>query len=130
MLIGDRDARAVVFHLAHNLNRLAPQAILGTAQEVLHLLDRVAVAQALHGALVHHLLEALAQVAAHALGGRQRVEALGVRLLQVLELSHHVVIVLVAYHRLVEHIVVVVVAVELVAQLHDALHILVGLVGK
>ena len=45
VLVSHRDGGAVIFHFTHNLARLATQAFLGAAQEVLHLLDAVTVGQ-------------------------------------------------------------------------------------
>ena len=70
MLIGDRNRSAVIFHLAHNLARLASKAILGTAQEILHLLDAIAIGQRHHGALMPYLSKSLGDVTTHTLGGR------------------------------------------------------------
>ena len=69
VLIGHRNRGAVIFHLAHDLTGFAAQTVLGAAQEVLNLLDAVAVRQRHHRSLVSHLREPLADVAAHALGG-------------------------------------------------------------
>ena len=65
---------------------------------------------------MHHLLKALVQVAAHALCGRVRVEILRICFLQVLQLTHQFVILLVRDHRVVEHIILRVVAVKLLAK--------------
>ena len=116
VLICHRNRCAVILHFSHYLHRLTPKAILGAAQEVLHLLDAVAVGQRLHGALVRHLLEALAQVAAHSLCGRIWVEKLRIGLFQILQFAHFGVKFLVGYGGLVQHIVVVVMPVEVVSQ--------------
>ena len=43
MLIGDRNRRAVIFHLSHDLAFFSTQALLGTTQEILHLFNAVTV---------------------------------------------------------------------------------------
>ena len=67
------------------------------------------------------LFKSLGQVTAHTLRGRERVGILRVTFLQLLQLTHHPVELLVADGGLVEHIVVMVVLVELPAQLLNAM---------
>ena len=121
VFIGHRDGRAVILHLAHNLAGLTTQAVLGAAQEVLHFLDAVTVGQGHHGTLVAHLGETLADVAAHALGGGQRVLVLGIIPFQVLQFAQQGVKFLVAHRGGVQHVVVVVVAVDDFPQFLDSL---------
>ncbi len=62
------------------------------------------------------LLETLRQVGAYAAGGRERVGILGVLGFEAFEFFHHHVEIAVGDFRRVQHIVVMVVAVEFVAQ--------------
>ena len=84
MLIGHRDRGAVIFHFAHNLTLFTTQALLCAAQEVLHLINIIAVGQRHHGTLVPHLCEAFSDITAHALGRGERVLVLWVIPLQIL----------------------------------------------
>ena len=85
----------------------------------MHLLNGIGVSEALHGAFVKHLLEPLTDVATHTLRGRERVGKFGVRLFKVLQFVHLEVELHIADGRLIEHIVVIVVAIQFVAQLLD-----------
>ena len=120
-LIGHRYRRAVIFHLAHNLAGLTAQAVLGAAQEILHFLDAVAVGQRHHGTLVAHLDKPFGNIAAHALSGRERIHILGVIVLQFLQFAQQGIELLVAYRWGVQHIIVVVMAVDDFPQLFDSL---------
>ena len=66
-----------------------------------------------------HLHKSLADVATHTLRGRERVGKFGVRLFKVLQFVHLEVKLHIADGRLIEHIVVIVVAIQFVAQLLD-----------
>ena len=121
MLIGHRDGCAVILHLAHNLAGLTTQAVLGTAQEVLHFLDAVTVGQGHHGTLVAHLYKALGDVAAHALGRGERVAILGIVAFQVLQFPQERVKFLIAYSWCIQHIVIAVVGVDDFPQFLDSL---------
>ena len=120
-LIGHRYRRAVIFHLAHNLAGLPAQAVLGAAQEILHFLDAVAVGQRHHGTFVAHLDKPFGNIAAHALGGRERIHILGVIVLQFLQFAQQGVELLVAYRWGIQHIIIVVMAVDDFPQLFDSL---------
>ena len=120
VLVVERDAQAVELQLAANLKRLAAQALADALVELAHLILVVGVGEREHRPLVSHGNELLREVAANALSGRIGVVELGVALLQVLQLAQQGVELLVGDGRSIQHVIVVVVAVQLGAQLHYA----------
>ena len=70
-----------------------------------------------------HLRELRVQVAAHALGRRVGICHLRMSGLQVLQLVHQEVEVLIADGRLVQHVITVVMFVKLLSELLDALYL-------
>ena len=119
--IGHRDGCAVILHLAYNLTGFATQTVLGTSQEILHLLDAVTVGQRHHRTLVAHLGEPFTDVAADALRRGQRVLVLRIVALKVLQFAQQGVKFLVADRRRIQYIVVMVVAVDDFPQFLDSL---------
>ncbi|MCY1395913.1 hypothetical protein D9M71_108690 [compost metagenome] len=117
---------AAVFHFRPAAEQVAgrqqlTQALAHAAVEVQQVLFLEGVAQAEHRHFVAHLAEGRGSGAAHALGRRLRGHQFGMRLFQALEFAEQAVVFGVWNARLVEHVVAVVVRVELAAQLRDSL---------
>ncbi len=86
VLVGERDGRAVELQFADELRgtRLAFDAF----DEFVQFVERVGVAQRLHGEAVAHGAELRRRVAAHAHRRRRGVGELGMRRLQILQFAH------------------------------------------
>ena len=121
VFVDERDAQPVVFQLAAHLKLLACQAFADALIPVGHLCLAVCVAQREHRVVVFHLLKFLIDVAAYALCGRVGVGHLGVSGLQVLQLAHQLVELVVADAGLVQYVVAAVVFVQHLPQLYYAL---------
>ena len=121
VLVDERDARAVEFQLTHHHGLFAGEIFLDSVNPLVYLLHRICVGQRQHGVDVRHLLEAFGEVRPHTARGRQRVVHFGVAALKVLELVHEHVKLQVGDFGPVEHVVAVVVAVKLVAELFYSL---------
>ena len=115
--VGERDTETVVLHLAAHLEILASQSLLHGVVPVAHVLLRIGVGQRQHGVLVRHLTELRLQVATHALRRRIGIGHLGMAGFQVLQFVHQLVEVIVADTRLVQHVIPVVVLMQLAPQL-------------
>ena len=120
LLIGKRDGKSVVLQLTAHLEGFTPQQFAHAGIPLCHILLAVGIGQREHGIAMGHLGELLVEVAAHALCGRVGVGHLGMPGLQVLQLMHQEVELLVADDGLVEHIVTVVMLVQLAPQLLDS----------
>ena len=119
--IGQRDAQSVVLHLAAHLERFAGKSLTDSIVPLAHVLFAIGVGQRQHGIAMLHLPEASLEVAAHTLGRRVGIVELRMACLQVLQLVHQEVEILVANCGLVEHVVAVVVLVQLAAKLFYSL---------
>ena len=85
LLIGERNGKAVVFHLATDVKRLAMKPLHDTVViEILHLLPVIGIGQREHGVFVRHLDKLLVQVATHSLRGRIGIIHVGMLGLKVL----------------------------------------------
>ena len=126
MLIEERDAQAVELQFATNVERLAAQTLRHALIERLHVATRIGVAQREHGTLVHHLLEIVGEVATYSLRRRIGVAHLGMPLFKFLQFVHHVVELAVGNLGSVEHIIIIIVSVQLFAQKENAF----GVVGR
>ena len=115
--VGKADGQPVVLQLAAHLERLAAKPAAYRLVPLGHVLSVVGVGQREHRVAVGHLAELLADVTAHALRWRRGVGHFGVACLEGLQLAHHRVKLLVADCRLAEHVVIVVMFVQLLAQL-------------
>ena len=120
VLVFETDGSAVELQLAAYLEGLV-ELTHGASPKVVDFLFVVGVAKRQHRRVVLHLLKVLTDVAAHALRWTVGVEELRIFLLELLQLLEFEVELHVADGRRVEHIVVVVVPIELVAQRVDFL---------
>ena len=116
-LIGERYGGAIILDLAAELEGLSTEGTLHTGIEVPHLVKRVGIAQREHGVSVRHLHKLIGDVATYTLGRRRGVKELGVLGFEILQLTHQAVKVEVRYLGPVEHVVVVVMSVQLFTQL-------------
>ena len=116
VLVDERDGGTVEFQFAHQLELLAHQPRAHPVVEGGHLFNRIGVAQRQHGVTVLDLRKGPVDVVAHPLRGRVGVEILGVGLFETLQFVHHLVEGAVVDGRGIQHIVVVVVLIELFAQ--------------
>ncbi len=125
MLIGERDACAVILHFTDNGHRQESARISQSIVASLHpLVDfgrRIRISEREHRAGMHYLSESVGQVGTYAPAWRQRVVELWILKLESLEFFHEHVIFAVGNFRVILHIVETVVAVELITQLPDAL---------
>ena len=119
--VGEAYGHTVVLQLAGVAELLAVEQLAGTRLKLLYLLYAVGIAQREHRQPVRHLAETFVHLAAHALGRRQGRGQLRVLPLEVLELAHHAVKLLVAHQRPVVHIILVVEPVEFRRQLFHVL---------
>ena len=120
VLVVEADAEAVELQFAAHHEGCSHQSLAHALPEVGHLLAVVCVAEREHGPDVQNGLELVGQVAADALCRAVRVEHLGVTGLEVLQLVHEEVELLVGDNGSILHIVAVVMLVQFVAELHDA----------
>ena len=122
-----RQRHAVELELAHVVHpRLAAQ-LVHAPLPVAQLLFAVGVVERQHGRGMRHFDEALARLAAHALGGRVGRDQLRMLGLERLQLVHQAIEFGVADLGIVEHVVAVLVIADLVAQRVDLLlHIFAG----
>ena len=114
-----RHAQAVELELGGVLDGQIAGQLAHAAVPVGQLFGGVGVVEREHGPRVAHFLEALGGLAAHALGGRVGREQLGMRGFEALELVHQRVVLGVGDFGRVEHVVEMLVAADLVAQLLD-----------
>ena len=124
MLIEERDAQAVELQFATDVERLAAQALRHALIERLHVAARIGIAQREHGTLVRHRLEIVGAIAAHALRRRVGVAHLGMPLFEFLQFVHHVVELAIGNLGRVEHIIIIIVSVQLFAQKENAFGVL------
>ena len=108
-----RDGETVVLHLAAHLKLLTSQSTLHGLIPVAHILLVIGVGQRQHGITVLHLPELCLQVTTHTLGRRVGVGHLWVARLQVLQLVHQLIEVVVTDAGLVLHVIPVVMLMQL-----------------
>ena len=114
--VQDGHGQAVQLGLGGIVHRFHSQALAHAAIEVVHLLVAEGVVEGEHGHLVAHLAEALQGLRPHALGGgvgRHELRPAGFELLQ---LAHEAVVLGIRDLRLVEHVIEIVVVIDLAAQ--------------
>ena len=116
VLVDERDGGTVELQFAHQLKLLTHQSRAHPVVKGSHLFNRIGVAQRQHGIAVLDLRKGPVDVVAHPLRRRVGVEILGIGLLELLQLVHHLVEGAVVDGRGIQHIVVIVVLVELLAQ--------------
>ena len=121
MLVDKRNRRAVELHLAHHGELLAAETGAHAVEPVVDVGDAVGVAQRKHRKDMLGLLERPREVAPHALSGRKRVGHIGILGLKPLKLLEEHVELAVGNFRRIEHIVSMVMVVQLGAELKDAL---------
>ena len=114
------DGKAVVLQFGTHLEGLAVKAVGDALVELAHLLQIVGICQGKHRAAVRHGAELVVQVAAHALGGGIGVRHIRILLLQVLQAVHHLVEFLVGDDGGIQHIIIIVMPVQLFPQAYDA----------
>ena len=116
IFVYQRDGCAVVFEFANHFERFA-QTATDALVPIGYIAGRVGVGQRQHRIAVRHLYKSGIQVAADTLRGRVRIEKLGMRTLQLLQFAQFGIELKVADSRTVEHIIIVVVPIQFVAQL-------------
>ena len=118
--IGERYRKSVVLHLTTHLEVLALKTTPNRIIPISHILLVVGIGKREHRILVGHLGEVLVQVAANTLGRRIGVCHLGMAGFQILKLVHQEVELLVGYSRLVKHIILIVVLMQLLTQIYNS----------
>lgn len=120
VLIDERYRCAVEFHFAHNIKLFAAKPLAHTAEPFIDLPDRVCVGERQHRVYMLCRLEPLHKVGPHALRRRKGVGKFRMLFLQRLKLFEEHIEIAVGNLRSVEHVIVMVVAVNLPAELLDA----------
>ena len=115
--IGQRDAQAVIFHLRTNLEVLTFQSFLHAVVEVSDLTFIIGVCQRQHRIFVRHSLERLVQITTHTLSGRVWISILRIEQLQVFQVMHHLVEVIIRNRWLIQHIIIIIVLLQLFTEL-------------
>ncbi len=121
VFVGQVHCKSIDLQLAHQVEVGIVQETLGAAVPGLQFFHIEGVAQAEHGHGVLYLGEPFRRPGAYSLSGRVRANQLRVRFLQPAQLAHQSVVVTVADHRVVQHVVPVVMVVKFLAQPHRAL---------
>ena len=113
MLVVETDAKAVKLQFAANLKGRAVQSVLHALEEFAHFLSVVSIGQTQHWPLVHHSGKLVVQVASHTLRRTVGIEEFGMLRFQILQLTHLGIEFLVRDGGRVQHIIIIVVAVQL-----------------
>ena len=116
ILVGQRNGQPVVFHLTAYLEVLTLKSTPYLTVPLLYVLLAVCVGKGEHGVAVAHLPELLGDVAAYAHRGRIGVVSLGVACLKVLQFVHQEVKFLVGDNGIVQHIIAMIMFMELTSQ--------------
>ena len=116
VLINERDSRSVEFQFANYCELLAIQGISDTGEPFVDVVDGICVCQRQHRVYVIHLAESFGDVGTDTQGGGVGIVAFGVLGLELFEAFEQGIVLPVGYLRGVEHVVVVVVPMELAAQ--------------
>ncbi len=116
VLIVKTDAQPIKLQLATNLERVAMQPFAHSAIEVCHFLTIISVCQAEHRSLMNYRLKLITEIRPHPLSRTVGVCHLWMPPFQILQLAHHLVKFLIRDNRCVQHIIIIIMSVELIPQ--------------
>ena len=121
VFIGKRYRQTVIFQFTAYFKVFTVKPFLNAVIEVGHFLLAVCVSQRQHWIFMRNLRKLLINVAAHPLCRRIGVEHVLMTYLQFLQFLHHEVKLLVAYFRLVKHIILIIMFVQFLSELQYSL---------
>ena len=117
--VGERNGQSVVLHFATHLKGFAIESAAHAVVPCSHILLIIGIGKREHGILVRHLRKLLIQVAAHALCRRVGIVQFWVTGFKLLKFVHKPVELHIGDFRLVEHIILVIVLMQHLAQIYD-----------